>query len=313
MEKAQIEKMREIVIHSRGVQPGFPSASGIEYWHGNYYGVGDDSPYLFTLDRNFSIVNRFRIKDIPAEKNGRISKRTKPDFEAMAVTSWKGSDIAFIAGSGSKSPARESGFFIDMEKSIVSECSLGELYSSMKRAAAFSDEEELNIEGVAISAESVYFANRGNGGSNLFFILPKEMLFLYLTDSSATLPPVEMVRVQLPSLSSYEAGLSGLVYIEERDELAFTASVEATDNAYDDGEILGSFVGIVSESALSTRVTSSIDLTDQMVLLTEKGEPIITKVESIVVTEVSENSYRALLASDNDNGPSEFFDVTLRK
>lgn len=303
----------KILIHTKMCHPNFPSASGVEYWNGNYYGVGDDSPFLYRINSQFEIVEKILIKEYPVEENGRISKKLKPDFEAMAITEWEGRERSLIVGSGSKSPTRDKGYFIDMESCSVRECCLTNLYKSMMKQSNFSHGEELNIEGLAIGAEYVYFANRGNSGSNMIFIFPKESLFNHLLDNSSEMPRAGVVKVALPSVKNFVAGLSGIVHIPETNDFAFTASIEATDNAYEDGEILGSFVGIVPESKIIKSIESSIDLTNYCTALDEDGEKIITKVESIVVTEVEGASYRALLVSDNDNGPSEFFDITIQK
>jgi hypothetical protein len=53
-----------------------PSGSGITRYNGNYLAIGDDSPYLFTLDEDFKVIGRILLID---NTNERIPKPEKPD------------------------------------------------------------------------------------------------------------------------------------------------------------------------------------------------------------------------------------------
>ena len=78
-----------------------PSGSGMGWHSGQYFVVGDDSPYLFVLDREFAIIDRFLLKTYPVGPSGRIAKALKPDYEAMATVRWNGTVWSLILGSGS--------------------------------------------------------------------------------------------------------------------------------------------------------------------------------------------------------------------
>ncbi len=308
-----------ITVESKALHESFPSASGVEYWNNSYYAIGDDSPYLFQISSDYTLLDRRLIKDIEIGPNGRIPKAIKPDYEALAITEWNGVEIAIVLGSGSKSPTRDFGYFIDMNSDNIHEFILTDLYLYMKQCGNFLPEQDINIEGIAVGTENVYFANRGNSGENIIFTFEKDELLPYLYGESSELPEAEMVKVKLPFVGQYEAGLSGIAFIPETNELAFTASVEATDNAYSDGAILGSFVGITPERKIIRRSSDdsdeigTVNLRKSCSVLIDNGRIAPTKVESIIISEVLPTGYKAMLVSDNDDGTSEFFSVTIHK
>src|SRR5687767_15010743 len=78
------------------------SASGIEYDGGFFYVVGDDSPYLYVLDKNFTLLKQEKLFDTEVKDSGRIRKKLKPDFEALTFAKWSGKKKLLQFGSGSK-------------------------------------------------------------------------------------------------------------------------------------------------------------------------------------------------------------------
>lgn len=308
-----------ITVESKALHESFPSASGVEFWNNSYYSIGDDSPYLFQVSADYTLLDKRVIKEYEIGANGRIPKAIKPDYEALAITEWNGRDIAIVLGSGSKSPTRDYGYFIDMESDNIHEFMLTDLYLYMHKRGNFLPEQEINVEGVAVGTEHVYIANRGNSGANMIFVFEKDDFISYFYGEEDELPEADVVKVKLPFVGQYEAGLSGIAFIPETNELAFTASVEATDNAYSDGAILGSFVGITKAKKILRRADSeegyinSVNLRKECSVLIDHGRIAPTKVESIIVSEVLPTSCKAMLVSDNDDGTSEFFSVTIHK
>ena len=51
--------------------------------------------------------------------------------------------------------------------------------------------------------------------------------------------------ITIGKLNEINLGISGACYDEKNDILLLTASAEDTSNAYDDGEIIGSVIGVV--------------------------------------------------------------------
>ncbi len=292
------------------VRKELPSGSGMTWHAGRFFVVGDDSPYLFTLDRKFAIVDKTLLQDYPLKPNGRIAKDVKPDHEAMATVAWNGAAWHLILGSGSKPGTREVGRLVPAGGGSVSHVrDMAGLYRRFAALAGFEAGQAVNIEAVAVARDAVYFFNRGNAGQNILFKVALADLMAYMTGHAASIADVRRYELRLPRLHGREAGLSGADHWPEIDSLVYTASVEGTDNAYDDGAVLGSFVGLIPLSELDEG--SPLDLSRSARRLSKGGAPLKTKVESIALTHTGQRRATAALVSDNDDGASEFFDVVL--
>ncbi len=287
------------------------SASGLVAHGKALYAVGDDSPWLFKLNQKFDIKKKHLIKEYPMTEDGRIVKAVKPDYEAMAMVEHKLKDWFLVMGSGSKAEVREWGYLISKNTKQQIERSLAPLYAQLYQAGGFSGDEELNIEGLAIAKDKAFIFNRGNSGGNLIFMLDKAELVDYMVGDIEQVTELKTFSVTLPTVAGFEAGLSGGEFWVEGDALVYTASVEATGDAYNDGEILGSFIGLIPLKSFKDP-SQNIDLTSASVpLLDKQGQPLITKVESIAIVESDEDEISGALVSDNDDGTSEFFSFEL--
>lgn len=110
----------DILIDGPIVDTKLPSGSGMSWNDGRYFVVGDDSPYLFVLDRKFAIVDRYLLKTYPVGPSGRIAKDLKPDCEAMATVRWNGTVWSLILGSGSEA-TRQVGYLVSIDGRFTSE------------------------------------------------------------------------------------------------------------------------------------------------------------------------------------------------
>ncbi|XZG70380.1 DUF6929 family protein [Chitinibacteraceae bacterium HSL-7] len=301
----------ELTISSPVLNTELPSASGLTAQGRFLYAVGDDSPYLFELDRHFNITDKLLIKDYPIV-NGRIPKAVKPDFEAMTEVRDGRNLWRVVLGSGSKADVREIGYLIDWKSGTKLESHLGALYGQLYAAAGFSGEQELNIEGLTTAGNHAYLFNRGNPTtSNVVFRVSLSEFMAYMKGQRTSVSKVDAFTVKLPNVSSFEAGLSGGDYWPEAGALVYTASVEATGDAYNDGAILGSFVGLINLDDLEAGKV--LDLNSSSVPLTRNGRVVITKVESMAIQQRDDEELKGVLVSDNDDGTSEFFNFKLTR
>lgn len=268
-----------------------PSASGIVHYNGFYYVVGDDTPFLFKLNQEFEVVEKYVIY-LPVDtlKNGRIPKSVKPDFEGLEMIS---EGIFMVIGSGSKSPQRDHLSIIDTNNGFsVRPYPLTGFYKAFQKMEIMKG-SELNVEAIAYANDILFIFNRKK---NVIFKMDYNALISYLSDAKP-LPAIESVPYHLPQLNGIEAGFSGATFYEKENVMLVTASVENTDNAYDDGEVLGSFVGILS-------LTSS-DYSIRWHTINSKGAAL--KIESITVNRALENkALEVILVADNDDGKSTF-------
>ena len=95
------------------------------------------------------------------------------------------------------------------------------------------------------------------------------------------------------------------------DSLVFTASIEAAGNANKKSYILGSFVGVLPLAKFASE--AEIDLTFYSAILQRDGKAVLTKAESLMITEDNDEQIKGALVCDNDDGSSEFFNFTLKK
>jgi hypothetical protein len=294
-----------------------PSASGLEMLGDHYYVIGDDSPYLYRLDRAYKIESQVAIFDTVGFGNGRIAKAEKPDLEGMALFQYQGKPYLLMMGSGS-APARRGGFLYNIcGDSICAEgaaqagartVNLDELYRQLEKPEIIGD-GLLNIEGVAAGQGMLYLLQRavGQGRNVLITYKLSEFIPYLLSENKAALPQPSFHFFSLPELNSLQAGFSGAFVFD--DKLFFTASLEDTGDAINDGAVLGSYVGFIPFADLDTSGQLQVPAT----LITQSdGKPYTGKAESLVVKQrMGKGRYRLVVVSDDDKGGSELLEVTL--
>ncbi|MGF7139865.1 DUF6929 family protein [Roseimarinus sediminis] len=288
------------IVQERHILTGLPSASGVEVLASAIYVTGDDSPWLFRLDESFRVAEKTALGG--ERPDSIFDKAVKPDYEAMTVLEHNGVEELLIMGSGSKSPWRDKIVRINPKAaSGPLTFDAGALYQKMREASVL-DETTFNIEAVAANGQNIYLFNRG---VNLIFEFGQEALMTYL-EGSGVLPEFRWYHIHLPALNGIGAGFSGASFLPGGRKIVFTASVENTSDTYHDGEILGSFVGIVDVSELAN------ELSPWLVFIEENAKPLKLKVESVLPVSVSaNNSIQLLMVSDSDGGSSELIKGVL--
>ena len=162
------------------------------------------------------------------------------------------------------------------------------------------DGSELNIEATAFNDDFLYLFNRAN---NLVVRFNYQDFLGHL--KGGKVPKVEVCNVNLPNIQGVEPGFSGATFLKNS-EIIFTASVEATNNAYDDGKIIGSLVGILDVSDFHNVTVSHYGL------IPNGKQPL--KVESVAVKDLkSDGNIEAIFITDDDNGNTEFLRVQVQK
>ena len=267
-----------------------PSASGIAAWGDLYYVIGDDSPFLFLLDPDFNIISKTTIYPTKNLKGTTFPKSMKPDFEAMEII---GDTEILIFGSGSLSPYRNRFLRIPIGKmSAMESYDLSDLYDRL-RNTEIMDNAELNIEALANYGEYLYLFNRGR---NVIFGFVYADLLQYLKGLLPFSIPIA-ICYDLPKINGKEAGFSGATTLKESPCIVFTASVENTENAYDDGEVYGSFIGVIP--IVGTGITNTFTAVPIPFM------DIAMKVESVTLDrERSGQEADLVLVTDSDGGSS---------
>jgi hypothetical protein len=304
--------MKQLSILKHEVLSGIPSGSGIELVNGIIYIIGDDSEILYGLNHELRVIHEVKLFDAPEKTEGRIPKPLKGDFESMVSFEINGYPHIFIAGSGSLLPQRGMGYLVKLptsynKKHLVWPKDLNSLYRLITSHPDF-ESRELNIEASFIAEDHFYFINRA--GQQLIRYPLAEMIEFIQGHTEST-PFPEIFLLEIPPLNGLSFNCSGASYY--KGTVYITASCEDTDNAYDDGAILGSALGSFSLEALPERgrdknSTRLIQVKNMTLIADKDAKPMISKWESICIYEQdNDGTLAALAVADPDDGSSELF------
>jgi hypothetical protein len=150
----------------------------------------------------------------------------------------------------------------------------------------------LNIEAVAYFEGNMYLFNRKKP---IIFKFDYQYFINYL-EQNFDLPEIECTEVGLPNLKDIDAGFSGATISTKTSQLIFTASLENTPNAYDDGEVLGSFLGIVDFKQITNK--------DAYRFIKIEGNHLPFKVESVAIVDELDSSFDLVFVTDSDDDES---------
>lgn len=235
--------------------PGAPShlaaASGVVRRAEYVYVVGDDLLFLGVFDASSAEPGRL-ARVLPGEPPGGADERkaNKPDLEVLTVLPpFESHPHGALLGLGSGStPARDRGFAwgLAADGSLDGEplqLDLAPLYTLLREHL-----EALNVEGAAVMGDELWLLQRGNSeeGANLVVSLElAEVLDALLRDRTLAAPELRgMLAFDLGELEGEPLTFSDASPLNG-DVLVFTASAEASESTYEDGEILGSVVGTI--------------------------------------------------------------------
>jgi hypothetical protein len=292
----------ELSILNRHQLTNIPSASGIEIVNGSIFVIGDNSPWLFKLDEAYNVLDKFQIAAVHELVADIIPKAVKSDFETMTSVQYENEISLLKFGSGSKSPQRDVLVQVILNGGVnYKTYSLENFYKNIREFAKL-DIGQLNIEGAAADAKNIYLFNRGK---NIVFKL-NLIGFLEHLKTGTICPVPEVFHFKLPEIKGIEAGFSGAAMAPDETKIIFTASVENTTDWYEDGEVLGSFVGVVNLQKAGKDVNPVCEP------LMDKGSILKIKVESVAIQQsVSQNRLHLLLVTDNDGGVSELLEMDV--
>jgi len=290
--------------------PNLPSGSGMEIIQDQLYVIGDDSPLLYQLQTDTweqtATYPLFQSNDFAT---GRIPKPLKPDLECLAGVSFQNKPYLLAFGSGSTAK-RTTGYVVQLSPKsetspVVQAISLQYLYAALQTDVAVTAGGTLNLEAAAASPEHLYLLQRSvNNGPDALLVFPLPAFMAYLQQPTGPVPAYTVIRFQLPAINGYKAGFSGASFFD--DKIFITASVENTNDAYLDGEVLGSFAGYIPVKPAPGARVHTARLTDK------NGQFYPGKVESIsILRKNAANHYQALAITDNDNGQSELLELEL--
>lgn len=292
------------VIRERRVIPGLLSASGVERIGSYYFVIADDYPDLFSLDADWNLVATTPLFRSDTRRGERIAKQNKPDLEAMCAVEWQGRTELLCFGSGSKSPARDVCYRIDVTDPAspqnVRAVSLTALYDALRANSGIVGAHTLNLEAATTRGDRLLLFQRGNiSGINSVMEYDTRAFMEYLDNTTLPVPASKVMVFALPQLRNRYAGFSAASTFGG--SILFSASVEDTDNEIDDGATLGSFIGRIDGNEL------------QWICAVEQDSAIApVKIEGISILEADANGFEILAVTDNDADASEVLHIQIQ-
>jgi hypothetical protein len=304
-------------LYYRAPEPGFPrfvrAGSSLSWFLGKLAVVQDDTLALGLID---PVSFEVEALALPLRGDGartfdkvQGNKQDKPDLEASFTATWQGAPALFALGSGSHEN-RES-FAVVVQQGSELEAGLVHvpaLYAALRAEPGFLT-TELNLEGAALIGDSLRLFQRSNGalapGYSESYCATCDVNFYallrYLRD------PAHAARPGLSNVQHYDLGRIGEarlsftdVQLRANGQLVFSASAESSPNAYDDGAVAGSAIGILGNG--TARYT---------LLHNEQGQLALEKAEGLALW--PERTDHAFLVFDPDDHeqPASLAEVAL--
>jgi hypothetical protein len=262
MEKFTLEILFQII--------GIGSASGLFFNNNSLYVIGDNSGFLYEYNMQDKQLNQHALIDNPTQN---IAKNLKPDFESLTHHN----DTLYVFGSGSTENRNKMIEFDLKNKTVLQKNNLVDLYGLMQSFGEIKP-EDFNLEGAIFDGENWYLFNRGNGISNkntIFTIHAKKL------DQEFALIAV---NYKLPKIKGIRSSFTDAILVD--DKIYFLATVEDTKSTYDDGEILGSFIGRIDLKTMKIDFTQKITSSN--------------KFEGLTFYKKENGKIEFLLCEDND-------------
>lgn len=260
---------------------GISAASGLLYSQNVLFLISDSSSFLYQYDIEKSLLLKFPLVKEPAEN---ILKQDKLDLESITQN---GNQIILL-GSGS-TEKRTTMFTLDLSTDALKTQDLKPLYQKLKTVSELND-DQFNIEGAIYANETMVLFQRGNSkdSQNGIFLIPNNQ-----KDN------IRFIPIILPTLDGIETTFTDAILVN--DTIYFLACAENTSSTYEDGEVLGSILGIMH--APTFEIIAVKLLSDHQ------------KFEGITLYKNTDEEIEFLLCEDNDTELSEsiIYKLTLEK
>lgn len=235
------------------------AASGIISRNNKLYIISDDSDILYIYDLKIHKLSKKSLCE-----NGALSehlpKSEKSDFEAIVYSN----NHFFVFGSGSLPNRNKLAIISEKDYSLKIE-NLTDFYNRLKTFSGI-DNENFNIEGAIIIQDILLLFQRGNGSDKI------NGIFKIQNWRNTEEEIIDFFLIPLPLIGNSSFTFTDAIYLEEK--IYFVAAAEASNSTYDDGEILGSMIGIINPTTLEvekTQIISSSHKFEGLTFISRKG------------------------------------------
>lgn len=292
--------------------PHVRATSGVCWLGDELAMVQDDALFIALLNPKVGTV---RAVPLPMRADGarlfdkeRGNKAFKPDLEACISITFEGAPALLGFGSGSHENREALALVRSVGGSYHAELTaLPALYAQLRALPGFLS-NELNLEGAALLGDVVRLFQRSNGtlreGSSEASCASCDLSLSALLGHlrAPHTPPPAMHNVQRYDLGSLDDARLTITDVSARADgaLLFTASAERSPNAYDDGEVAGSALGIIDVRGVR-----------MCLLRDEHGNPTRDKAEGLTL--FRDDPTRAYVVFDPDDHrlPASLAEVAL--
>jgi hypothetical protein len=262
---------------------GIGATSGLVFENDSLFLISDSSSFLY--EYNFSSKRLDKIKLFENSQES-IIKKDKPDFESII----KIGDSILVFGSGSTEKRMILASYNTKTKKSV-RTDLTQLFKKIFDSTGV-DKENMNIEGVVNYQKKWFLFQRGNGSAS------QNGVFV-LNESYENPNEIDFVPVVLPKEKNVYATFTDAVLVDHK--VYFLAAAEDSNSTYEDGVVVGSWVGILNLENFEVELVEKI--TDHH------------KFEGLTVYQNSTAEITFLLCEDNDSEilKADIYKLTIKK
>lgn len=216
------------------------SGSGLIKDADGLWAVGDDLHHLIHISLNDEVAKGHRLfsGDLPEDFKAR--KKLKPDTEAFFEITRRGHEAVWLAMPSGSKPNRVKGAVIRKGESLdIRERDFSPLYEVLNKLVP-----DLNIEGATILKDELVFFQRGNGKGRINALISISLVE-FIEGFRKSSIDASAFRVFPLNLGDWKGApitfTDGFAF---EGKLIYSAAAEMTNSTFDDGDVVGSVIGI---------------------------------------------------------------------
>lgn len=272
------------------------AASGLTWLGDQLMVVCDDLLFLGVVDVATGLVDDVALPAAGprAFDARRGNKAGKPDFEATFALD----DALWAVGSGGPLPARQ----------VVARWRPGEAPTviavpalmAQLAAALVPAGGALNLEGAVVVGDAIWLANRGGDTSGPAGVVTQDAIVR--VPRARWHAAVAGAAIEVPAAQRHDLGqLAGaaLRFTEltrRGDAVVYLAAAERTTSFYDDGEVVGSALGVLGGAPAQP-------------IVDEHGAPLVAKLEGLAFVPTEPTRAFAVDDADDPDRPATLFEL----